>query len=109
MTGAILVHSHPFVAASRSFLAPEELPLLPHDAALFTLPVALLLRLALVVLLLAGGDAEFDLRYAAMVEIDRQRHERRALALHGADQLVHLVPVQKQLARAADFMLPFRV
>src|SRR3546814_3897135 len=47
-----------------------------HQPCLVALPVAFLDRLALVVRLLALGEREFDLGAAAVVEIDRERHER---------------------------------
>src|SRR5947207_15003327 len=75
-------------------------PLVAHQAALFARPVAFLLGLALVVQLLALGKRELDLGSALVVEIELERHQRHALALDRADQLVDLALVQQQLARA---------
>src|SRR5258708_37268025 len=74
--------------------------LIAHQAAFFARPVALLLGLALVVQLLALGERELDLGPALVVEIELERHQRHALALDRADQLVDLALVQQQLARA---------
>src|SRR5258706_10952708 len=54
--------------------APDLL-LAPHQAALLALPVAILLGGALVGLALALGEAKLDLGDAAVVEVDRQRHQ----------------------------------
>src|SRR5258708_13956305 len=69
------------------------------------LPVAILDRLALVVGLLAGDQGDLDLGAAARIEIELQRHDRAALALDGADQLVDLLAVQQELARPARLMI----
>src|ERR1043165_5107412 len=68
---------------------------------LLALPVAFLLALALVDLALALGEAKLDLGDAAVVEIDRERHQRDAGALGGADQPVDLALLQQQLAGAS--------
>src|SRR5688572_22288792 len=69
---------------------------IPQQPSALTLPIALLLALALVALVLALGDAELDLGDAARVEIDLERHQRHAGALRQAAQLVDLAPVQQQ-------------
>src|SRR4051812_19577374 len=83
-----------FTQANRraSAIGPEQPLLLP-------LPVALLDRFALVVLLLAPSQGELDLGPAAPVEIDRERHERQALALHRPLQLGDLAVLKQQFAR----------
>ena len=68
------------------------LPLLPQQAAALALPGALLLRLALVVKLFAARQSQLDLGAAPLVEIELERHQRHALALHRADELVDLAP-----------------
>src|SRR5258707_846418 len=64
--------------------------LLPQQPAALAGPVAFLFALALVVQLLALGERNLDLGAAFVVEIDFQRHDRHALALDRADQLVDL-------------------
>src|SRR5437879_13522313 len=71
---------------------------LPQQPAALAGPVALLLALALVVQLLALRERNLDLRAAFVVEIDFQRHDRHALALDRADQLVDLALMQQELA-----------
>src|SRR5215475_10701512 len=83
---------------SRSALGPQQPPAL-------ALPAALLLGLALVVELLAAGERKLDLGAALLVEIELERHERHALALHRARQLVDLAPMQKQPARPLGQMV----
>src|SRR5260221_495739 len=72
--------------------------LLPQQPAALAGPVALLLALALVVQLLALGERNLDLGAAFVVEIDFQRHDRHALALDRAHQLVDLTLMQQELA-----------
>src|SRR5581483_5584247 len=86
-------------------LAGPALTLLPQQTPLLARPVALLLGLALVVQLLAAGERELDLCTALVVEIELERHQRHALALDRADQLVDLPFVQQQLARALRRMI----
>src|SRR6185437_7562802 len=81
---------------------------LAHDARLVALPVALLLGLALVGFALALGEAELELGKSSRVEIDRQRHQRDAVALDGAHQAVDLAPAQQELAQAARLMVEAR-
>jgi len=57
------------------------------------------LHLAFIVELFAARQSEFDLGAAFFIEIKLQRHERHALALDGADQLIDLPPMQQQLSR----------
>ncbi|CAM2159518.1 hypothetical protein PT2222_50356 [Paraburkholderia tropica] len=78
-----------------------------HQARLFALPVALLLGFALVVLLLALCKADFALHAAALV-VEIQGHEREAALLDLPDQLVDLVAVQQQLARARGIGIDVR-
>src|SRR5512139_1687491 len=54
-----------------------------HDAGLVPLPVSVFFRGALVVLLLALGQADLELR-APVLPVQVERHERVALALHRA-------------------------
>src|SRR5579863_8415695 len=63
------------------------------------LPVAFLLGRALVVLLLALGEADLQLG-AAVLPVQLQRHDGVSAPLGGADQAVELAPVQQQFARA---------
>ena len=72
----------------------------PHRALLLALPVAVLLGVALVVFLLALGQGELELDLVGL-PVRGGRDQGVALALDLADQLVDLVPVQQQLARAA--------
>src|SRR5262245_62307116 len=76
-----------------SALGPQQPPAL-------ALPTALLFGLALVVQLLAAGKGELELGAALLVEIELERHQRHALALDRADQLVDLAAVEKELADA---------
>src|SRR5690606_16970786 len=64
-----------------------------HDPLLLALPVAFLGGVALVVLLLALGQGDFQLDLVA-TPVHRGRHDGVAVALHTADQLVDLAPVQ---------------
>src|ERR1044071_4229263 len=84
---------------SAAFSGADALPLLPQQASLFAIPVALLLGLALVVQLLALGERQLDLGAALVVEIELERHQRHAFALDRADQLADLALVQQQFAR----------
>src|SRR5690349_16405750 len=76
-----------------------EAVLRAHRLLFLAVPVALLLRRALVVILLALGQADLDL-YAVVLPVHRDRHQRVAFALDRTDQLVDLGAVQQQLARA---------
>lgn len=71
-----------------------------HGALLFALPVAFLLGIALVVRLLALGQANFHLHLVAL-PVEGHGDEGVALALDGADERVDLFPVQQHFARAA--------
>ena len=79
--------------------------LVPHQPRLVALPVALLFGLALVVQLLALGDAQFQLGDALGVEIELQRDQRHAFALDGDGQLGGLALVHQQLARALGLVV----
>src|SRR4051794_26034768 len=72
---------------------------------LLALPVALLDRRALVVELLALGQAELHLGPAPWREVERQRHQGHALAPHGPEQPAHLAPPEHQLAGPARFVI----
>ena len=77
-----------------------DLALVAHQPAAFALPVACLLALALVVDLLALGERNLDFRPPPLIEVEFQGHDGHAVALHGADQPVHLTAVQEKLSRA---------
>jgi hypothetical protein len=78
---------------------------IPHQALLLPLPVPLLHRFALVVHLLAPGQRQFDLRPPSAVKIDRQGHEREALAVHRSMQLGDFATLQQQLPLASRLMV----
>src|ERR1700748_2690113 len=80
-------------------------PLRPHHPGLVSLPVALLLGLALVVQLLALGDAQFHFRPALGIEIHFERYQRHAFALDGGRQLRRLALVNQQLPHPFRFMV----
>src|SRR5262249_3593924 len=81
---------------------------LAHQPRLVALPVARLLGLALVRLLLALGEAELALGDAALVEIERERHQRHALPADGADHAAQLLLVDEELALAARLVVEAR-
>src|SRR5215510_12195537 len=83
---------------ARSALGPQQPPAL-------ALPGALLLGLTLVVELLAARERELDLGAALLVEIELERHQRHALALDCARELVDLALVQQQPARPLGEMV----
>src|SRR5690606_23066008 len=83
----------PGVAARSGLVALLEQPLA------LALPLAFALGFALVVLLLALGQADLELDPAARV-VQVERHQRVAGALDLADQLVDLRGVKQELARA---------
>src|SRR5712692_6057460 len=72
--------------------------LFAHQPRPLALPAALLFALAFVVQFLAAGDRNLDLGATLRIEIELQRHERHALALHRASELVDFTSVQQQLA-----------
>src|SRR5215207_11378745 len=74
------------------------LTLLPHQSAPLSIPVALLLGLALVAERLAARQAELDLRATLVVEVQLQRHDGQPFPLHGSDELVDLSLVQEELS-----------
>ncbi len=53
----------------------------------------------------AAGEADLYFDPVLFVEIDRERHERLALALDGGGDLIDLAPVHQQLARTASLMV----
>src|SRR4051794_5257827 len=61
-------------------------------------------RLPLVVGALAAGESDLYLRLAVL-EVERQRHERQAALLRLPDELRDLLAVQQQLARAARLVV----
>src|SRR5512143_735926 len=85
--------------ASRTRSASPQRILLPQRALFFPIPVAFLLGVALVVVLFAARECDLDLD-AIVLPVHRGRHDRVALALDRTDQLVDLLLVQQQLARA---------
>ena len=78
--------------------------LLPHQAAVLALPVALLLGVALVVLGLALGERDLGLDPAALV-VEVERNEGEALLLDLADQAPDLLLVHEQLLGPVGFGL----
>src|ERR1700757_2453158 len=80
-------------------------PLQAHQAPLLALPAALLLGLPLVVQLLAARERELELGAALLVEIKLQRHDRHALALDPAGELVDRRAMQQRLARPLGRMI----
>src|ERR1700751_4744805 len=76
-----------------------------HQAPLLAVPAALLLGLPLVVQLLAARERDLELGPALLVEIQSERHDRHALALDPAGELVDLPAVEQQLARPLGRMI----
>ena len=76
----------------------EKSDLAAHQPRFFTIPVSILFRLALVVLLLAFGQADFRLDTAFQV-MQIEGDQRVTGALDLADQPVDLIGVQQQFAR----------
>src|SRR5262245_34819177 len=101
-SGPLLRHPGPrepiFGKDRRLALGAQQSPALP-------VPAALLLGLALVVQLLSAGERQLDLGAALLVEIELERHQRHALALDRASELVDLAPVQQELARTLGRMI----
>src|SRR5215216_6416672 len=79
-----------------------------HQAGAAPLPIAVALGLSLVGFALPRGKSELDLGAAALVEIQRERHDRDALALHRAHQPVHLLAMQQQFAGPARLVIEMR-
>ena len=77
----------------------------PHQLALAALPIAFLDGFALVVRLLALGEAQRQLADAALVEEQAHRHKGHAVALDRPDQLVPLLLVDQQLSQALGLVL----
>jgi len=71
--------------------------LFPHDAALLTLPVAVLLGGALVVQLLAGHQRQLALHSVAL-PVELERHAGVPLVLGAREDLGDLLAMQQQLA-----------
>src|SRR3954451_16345034 len=74
---------------------------------LLALPLAVLLGVALVVLLLALGEADGHLD-AGLRVVEVERHQRTTALLHLADELAQLLRVQQQLARARGIRMHMR-
>src|SRR6185312_3745348 len=90
----------PSTSSSFSFVPQSGRPVVRSHGALFLdLPVALLLGVALVMFLLAASQADLDLDLVAL-PVHGGGHQSVALALDGTDQLVDLLAMQQQLARA---------
>jgi hypothetical protein len=70
-----------------------------HQTGLLALPIAVLRGCAFVVLLLAFGETDAQLRAPAL-PVHFQWHERVTAPLDGADEPVQLGAVEQQLARA---------
>src|SRR4051794_29290642 len=81
--------------------------LLPHQAAVLALPVALLLGVALVVLRLAFGEGDLGLDATPFV-MEIERDEREALLLDLPDQTADLALVHQQLLGAVGFRTDVR-
>src|SRR5947209_494657 len=81
---------------------PTSAPL-AHQTTLLPRPIAFFLCFALVMHLLAFGERDFDLRAAASVEIEPQRHDSHALPLHALCELGNFARLQQEFAR------PFRL
>src|SRR5688572_8312565 len=79
--------------------------MLAHQPALLALPVALFLGVTLVVHFLAPRDRQLDLGPPAAVEINRQRHERQALAGNRALQLGDFAGAEQQFPLAARLVV----
>ena len=92
---------------TRSISAWRRRHLVPHQPAVFALPVALLLGVALVVLGLALGERDLGLDAAALV-VQVQRHEGEALLLDLADQAPDLFLVHQQLLGPVGLGLDMR-
>src|SRR5215831_12803165 len=81
------------------------LPLLAHQPAPLAIPIALFPALALVVQLLALGEAKLDLDQPSSVEIELERHDRHPLPLYRAHKAIKLTLVQQELARSRRLMV----
>src|SRR3954462_14367464 len=78
---------------------------IPQQSRFIPRPVALLFGLALIVQLLALGDADLDLGLALGVEIQLQGNKRHALALDGGREPVGFAFVHQELAAALGLMV----
>jgi hypothetical protein len=91
------------IGAKRAFRPPcARLSLVPHQPGFVAGPVAVLFGFALVVELLALGDADFDLGDAPGREIEFQRDQRQAFALHGDGKLARVARTLALLAPARE-------
>src|SRR5271165_1902574 len=68
-----------------------------HDPALVALPISIFFIGALVVLLLALGQADLELG-SPVLPVQLQRHDGVTAALHRPDQMIELAATQQQLA-----------
>jgi len=84
---------------------PRFSSLVAQQPAFLAAPVALLFDLALVVQLLAAREREAQLRPAAIVEIDAQRHDRHALALDRLRKLRQLALLEQKLPQALGLVV----
>ena len=75
-----------------------------HQAGLLALPITFGLGRALVLGLLTLRDADFDLRHAAMIEVEDQRDKRHALPLGRVPEIREFLAADQQLAAAALFV-----
>ena len=76
-----------------------------QQSAFLALPIAALLRFALIMQFLAARERQLQLCASSVVEIDPQRNERHAFALDGADKLARFALMEEQLSRAARLMV----
>jgi len=90
---------------NQGFSLGKPLPLIPQKPGLFALPIAFFGRFALVRCIFALGERDFDLRAAAIIEIDLQWYNRHALALHRADKLIDLTAMEEQLPWPLGFVI----
>src|SRR5215467_3692305 len=79
-----------------------------QDARTVALPIALLLGLTLIGLPFPPSEAKLDLRPTAIVEIDGQRDQRHPIAPDRAQQAVHLLAMEQQLARPTRLVIEVR-
>src|SRR5580704_19201869 len=70
-----------------------------HDAALITLPVAILLVRPFIVLFLAFGEPDLKLGTAPL-PVEFERNDGVAAPFHGPDHVIELAPIEQKLACA---------
>ena len=85
--------------ASRAAGAPRSAGPIAHEPLLLAVPLALLDRRALVVLLLALGEPEFELD-PPLAQMQIKRHQRVSGAFDLPDQAVDFPAMQQQLTRS---------